>query len=880
MDNLKSFLSTSNDNNFFTTLGGKYTVPEHSLDEFYSIIRNIQKNDLNTDFNMHEVNNGRSGLWIDLDIYQRDNHISQLESKLSEFISIIHTRLDKYYQISSTPYHVFVLHKNVRLDKAKGEYKDSWHIRIPKFQLSKSARKALLLDIKDNSLTFLEDIYRNISSNIDSIIDTAVVSNHPLVYGCVKRNDTTHHDLYAVFMLHGTNIVRKEIKDKHIHRAVSLINGNYDTPVYLGEDDPVVQHVEYGNIKANKYKYINDPDFMFLYRICKHLPEDYSQHGFKWRNILQNLARILVNKADYLDLAHYFSKKNPKYFDMYDSKAIETIESIYDKTVTKSTSLGFFCYLARKLIPDKFQEIADKNISCAIWDKLARNVISNFTVPDVWRILRPFCGNYKTDILDSARNQQKYIWYEYVPEYIHKKFPEAYPRNMVGKWNRHASHPQSLSSLLMEVQDRFCNLINDINKKYLSAEDERQRKRLKAIVEKGIGSQASVSNLFNVSSTNTMSFLKDRLLDRGFADKLDADDRYMGVMNGVIKLENGIATLVPPSPDLYISQCTKCEYHGAFDISNPYHARIKNICETIFRNSQATKDLYFTIASSLFDKKISDILFILISPGSSGKSTLLRFFENTFGDRRKGGYILKQNDNWLSEYQGAEKASPATYQCKDARLILINELPDNNLNHSTIKGLWEGKATRDLFISIEDIKITGAIIAYRNEPINAKTSDPGFWRRIAIANLPNIFTAAGDFKEDTSIRDLMQETTPDHLEYRNAFMAYVLDYYRRYYEKVIKPNTSLRAIVPYSIKQRTNNNRLECDAVYKFLKTRLVSLVGNKLSLADIAQEMRRCCDNIPRHLEHIIEQQLGDTCDIISDIDSKYVMDLTIKPG
>lgn len=866
MEILKKY-QTDEGGNFYSYTGTNYHVPDKELDKFYAKIKTIQKNGVR--FNMHEKSlTGRSGFWIDLDIYQGTETQSLMAGYMTELIQIVDQTIVEIVKSDCIyPYTVFVLKKEVR--KYKGQYKDSAHIRIPKFQVGSNIRKIFLSLIHAKTLNLFSNIYSGKCSDISSIVDQKVYDAYPITYGCIKEGDTDGavHVLDSVFVASGNRDIKFiGSKIENTHRNVSLINGVYDSVLEYGEVDSVSDP----NIpQTDVNKYIGDNDFMFLYNLCKSLTTNIVVKNY--RKILLELSKNISDKEKYITLGNYIGVRNGIYTDYYREK----MENIFDDVPYKTNDPKYLCYLSRESNPDKYYKACGSNIKSILYRHIVKDTLDDFNMDSLCKIVSPIYFPYYTTEGSSFGRSQN-TWYEFVTESASRGQAHTYPTYLIGKWKRWRMIPPTLLNELLKIQEIFKKILDKIRSEYLIETDENKKKKYLIMLEKGKKSSCSLSQLFGRPFEK---LLFSKLLYTDLEAIMDSDERFMGVQNGILKIECGTCEFINLSMDIFVSKCANANYTGEYDPGNPYHKRIWEIISTIFRNHPTILSFFMKLMGSSLSNDIKDIFFVLITVGNSGKSTLKRYMCRTLGNTRIGGYTCSQRTSWLEGTTDGHSTS-STSHCDKARMIFVNELGDGSINHTLIKDFWDDPASRDIYMSDKEIQVSGPIVAFRNDKFTSRTTDTGFWRRTFVAEMSNTFNDGG-IKEDISVKTLMDPSNPDSQHYRDAFLAILIYYYKQYYQDYTRNKLSIRDNIPAVIKSTTHFHRISCDLVYRYYHEYIIPSTCD-VRYSDLRDHFVGWCSNVynisgaERHLGNLlkyfknIKYDHSDRPDVIQGIELK----------
>lgn len=830
--------------NFYLINGAKFNIPNDKLNKFYEHVEGCLKEE---PLNLFEYYKGEKGVWVDIDaISDNDKNIlnkyfKKLSKKLAESI---------WTNITNEPpeIEVLILAKNPR--PYNGAYKHSVHLRVPKIRVPKIILKDILSTFSSDTKDLFETLFPG-----QNPVDMAVVKNHPLVYGCVKIEGGEPHRLAMKYVVSKDNIYCSTDYDNiPIGRYVSLYN-NPNSVVF--QEDYINDEPEDDLIEL-EHKF--GTNFKFMHTVIGAINGDYGEYK-NWKHIIWALSISCVDFEMYMALANHFTKTHidelkaskiismafkssaPK--DLSQDKILnQLMTDIYNKGGTKNlNNFGIILNILRQQDKQLYNSLVEESLSARLMDSL---MTSKVEVLDLIELITLFVNRY----IAIERG-----WYEYVSPYEYDNNSNFYLKTAKCKYVFYGAQPPTLTNTINEIStlisEKITSITLSINKKDKSGENTDNLKNLLIRIKEN----AKLLKR-NIIDSRLYKNLHAKLIRVEIESLLDTNPKFIGVLNGI--LEVGEKFILHTSCEqFYISRSTNANY-VPYDPDNRYVNRMEGILREIYKDSQALFSFMMKVFASSLDGRIHDIFIMICSKGNSGKSTLMRLLMNTLGNTASGGYSYSLPDKFLniSKNSGGDSPSATMKDLNGARIIWQNELePNLPLNTTLIKNLWDKPTIRGLFeLNNTPSNISGALISHKNVESTESIYDSGYWRRLAYIKINNSFTIK---TEDTSIRTLCDGNDDESQAYRDALFSILTKYYREYYQEVVVPNKSLRAIIPMEIIQTTISYRVSHDPIYNFVNSRIKPEEGSSITMDDMKSAFRVWCSQHPgrpRYVDGIME--------------------------
>lgn len=338
----------------------------------------------------------------------------------------------------------------------------------------------------------------------------------------------------------------------------------------------------------------------------------------------------------------------------------------------------------------------------------------------------------------------------------------------------------------------------------------------------GLQERAKSANKI-ASCLKTTSF-KDNVLkecaeffyDKSFIEKLDSNPLLIGTQNGVYDLSK--KEFRKGRPDDYISKKVKVDY-TEIDKDNDEHQRqihfINDFFNKILPIESVRRYMWLLIASCLEGYTAARFP-ILTGTGGNGKTILMEFLQETFGE-----YACTVSTTIFTHKSGSPSAaSPEISRIQNVRLVTAEETEEGStINVARMKELTGGNkiTCRKLFEDVEEFKPQAHWFLVCNNLPKISSDDGGTWRRVGCVEFVSSFV---DNPHDDKYSDNPYVFPRDDeigiklAEFREVFFSYLVN--------VIYPEFKKFGIKePKEVEMKTNSYRQDNDLFYQYIRERL-----------------------------------------------------------
>lgn len=491
-----------------------------------------------------------------------------------------------------------------------------------------------------------------------------------------------------------------------------------------------------------------------------------------------------------------FSKASPKYKE-------GECQLFWAKFQKETLGIASLKYWAKKDNPLEYEKIRRNSIRGSLE--------LSIRTPTHYDVARVVFNMFKHQFV--CTNQKFKIWYRFDGNH--------YEKSDMGVCIR--------SVLSSEVATEYLRYANDCNQKMMknaddclsgmadvSDEDDSKRKGLEDKVKAANKIASSLKT--TAFKDNVVKEAAELFIDTKFMDKLDNNVMLMGVRNGVIDLKT--LEFREGRPDDYVSK--KCHVnYVAPDLHNAdYKAKLAQV-DLFFRQILPIDNVRTYVLlrlASCLEGRDDQKFPILTGVGGNGKTILLEFMQQIFGD-----YACTVSATVFTQKSGAASAaSPEIARIRGVRLISAEETEEGStFNIAKMKELTGGNkiTTRRLFEDIEEFKPQAHWFLVCNNIPKITSDDGGTWRRISIVEFISVFVEdPKDIKyEGVSHVYQRDEHVGEKLaECREVFFAHLLHTYYAEYKRIGRLED------PEEVKLKTNTYRQENDMFLQFMRERQI----------------------------------------------------------
>ena len=266
-------------------------------------------------------------------------------------------------------------------------------------------------------------------------------------------------------------------------------------------------------------------------------------------------------------------------------------------------------------------------------------------------------------------------------------------------------------------------------------------------------------------------------LEPDFISKLDANPMLMGFKNGVYDFSSG--TFREGKHSDYLTFSTGYDYID-YDASAIEVKEIYAFLSQIIPNKPVLEYLLKVLGRSLIG--IADEHFYILTglSGANGKSTLINFLEDTFGDYNTAVDVsLLTNKRALSA-----SASPDVIRLKGKRIVSFAEPEYNDTIKTGILKAFSGGDSiiaRELYKAPVSFKLQASMLMACNDLPIISSTDGGTFRRLRVIEFKSRFCdnpkKENEFLIDPTLKDKMKNWRP-------YFMSILIHWYNMYQKEM------------------------------------------------------------------------------------------------
>ena len=829
---------------------GSYYVSDDKMDIFYKkYFETIQKLGDCTDENkLHivEMHKDISPILIDLDIHMDLNSGRKYDINFLKEIVILYNEIIKEVLIVDDDDFVAYIFekKNPKLSQNNNYLKDGIHIMYPKI-ITKPEVQYYIRDqiLKDKNK--LKDIFKNIpftnKNGYSDIFDRAVICEAGWqVYGSCKPKNFSYELNYIIDFFGNieenipvTLDLIKLLSIRNKKTATELNNNNIKLNDFLKKEEEnkpikkekkkekkiscITEHKIFG--REGVYDDLNDyiiPCHNLLLN-NKDIQNNYSKwikYGWILHNIhnvkdlnSQEPDNILLNK--WIEL----SKKDPKFIE-------GDCEKRWNDMVCKDLGPGTLFMWAREY---NYQEYL----------KITRSKLVDKQIDEICKNKKPT----EKDIIDLVYIIKNGHQYDHKKDFNVDEMSLLLGHNKGNSWFQYNEDTHrwvkdedeghclklcfstEIDDLLWDIKLAEENKAKDAkDNHFLKSWFEFRCKILEACREK-CDSAAGNEQLMKMAKTK-FSVQKDK-----FFRKLDENPFLINFTNGVFDLKELVFRKGRRS-DL-ITQSCNLEYKE-YSMDSIEIQTIEKFLFSILPENDVREYALTILGSCISGDVRSETFHIFTGGGGNGKSKLLDMVNAALGDF----YTIMNVSALTTKRNGSAAADPELALAQGKRLVLFQEVEkDQVVNTSKLKE-WTGGdeiTARSLYKDPIKFKPQFKCVMTANNVPAFDSHDDGTWRRVKIVPFKTRFVNEEDYDETKSIPALCKdfkgkENRPMEyhcikdnklidqvMEYKEAFMFYLMEYYKRYYTKM-KNGTNIHE--PWPVIQITEKIKAE-NNIYK-----------------------------------------------------------------
>lgn len=803
--------------------GGSYFIPSENLEQFFEIYcKSLDNGKKITLLEVPRRDIDYGPVKVDFDfrypvVEEEPLVIKRQYTKehVCNIVELYRIFIKKYFNVSNEELTCFVTERSkpYKLQDEKC-IRDGFHlyfnVALP-YSFQHVLREMVIEQIVSNKI--IEDI--KTGNTIEQIVDKSVVeSNNWFMYGSRKPNlepysltmeldyDGNELDVsrWKRIDLVKTLSIRKEMEKKEYNSKELEAEITAKAPVKV-KATPKIKEQKIALTKFCSSSLSLPENFEFIKSLINILSPERANDYKLWFEVgacLFNISENLINL--WID----FSKTSPKYKDGECEQ--------YWNLKFKKDNLGIasLIFWAKSDNPIEFEKIRRNSIRY----KLENSVKS----PSHYDIANVVLEMYKHQYVCVSIKNKK--WYAFNGLHWEPSEQGMCIRFLLSKdiANEYIKYSVECGQKMLQLNSGDNNSEND---NIISGLQER------------IKSANKIASCLKTTGfkDNVLRECSELFYDSTFMNKLDNNPSLIGVQNGVYDLEKREFRV--GRPDDYISRKVNVPYID-FDNENPETSRKIDIINDFFNKilpiESVRKYMWLTIASCL-DGNPDAKFPILTGTGGNGKTILLEFLEETFGE-----YACKVSTTiFTAKSSSPSTASPEIARLRNVRIVSAEETEEGStLNVARMKELTGGNkiSCRKLFEDLEEFKPQAHYFLVCNNLPKINSDDGGTWRRIHIVEFISSFVDNPEderyegnlyvYKKDPQISQKLYEC-------RDVFFSYLVNVF---YQEFIKKDRKIDE--PKEVQMGTNAYRQENDLYFQFIKERIEKRPGHIMKIPEV----------------------------------------------
>lgn len=829
---------------------GAYYIPDEKINIFYrKYFDTLHKlENCNDEHKLHlvEMHKDVSPILIDLDIHMNLDTERQYNMEfIKKIVNLYNKIINEVLIVKNEDLVAYVFEKkNPKLNQTGSCLKDGIHIMYPNIVTKPGIQYYIRKQITEKETMILNNIFKDITfiNSYSDIFDKAVIYDAGWqMYGSCKPKNYTY-ELKCIIDKNGNtedNIILSldlinllSIRNKTTE--TEIINNNEKLDVFLKKEEEnkntkkkdkkkekkhscITEHIIFG--RQGVYEDLNDyiiPCHNLLLE-NKEIQKCYDK-WIKYGWILHNIHNVKCMKTleidnILLDKWIELSKKDPKFVE-------GDCEKRWDNMVCKDLGPGTLFMWAREYDYEKYLKITRSKLIDKQIDEICKNKkptekdIINF----VYIIKNGHVYDHKKDFNVDEMSlllaaQKCNLWYEY-DENRHRWIKDEEDGHCLRQ-----CLSTEIDDILWDIKLQEEYKAKDVkDNHFLKCWYESRCKILEQCREK-CDTAAGNEQLMKMAKTK-FTIPRDK-----FFKVLDENPFLINFNNGVYDLKELVFRNGRRS-DL-ITQSCNLEYKEF----SMYSEEIKTIEKFLFSilPENDVREYALTILGSCISGDVrAETFHIFTGGGGNGKSKLLDMVNAALGDF----YTIMNVSALTTKRNGSAAADPELALAQGKRLVLFQEVEkDQFVNTSKLKE-WTGGdeiTARGLYKDPIKFKPQFKCIMTANNVPAFDSHDDGTWRRVKLVPFKTRFVNDDDYDENKSISKLNRnfigkEDRPMEyhckkdnklieqvMEYKEAFMFYLLEYYKKYYN-IMKNGTNIYE--PWPVIQMTEKIKAE-NNIYK-----------------------------------------------------------------
>lgn len=325
--------------------------------------------------------------------------------------------------------------------------------------------------------------------------------------------------------------------------------------------------------------------------------------------------------------------------------------------------------------------------------------------------------------------------------------------------------------------------------------------------------------------SNVMREAAELFYDGRFEEHIDTNENYMGMLDGVLEVANGHASVRPGKPEDYVTMCTGLPYIKNLSWDHELVQRLMKWMRQVFVDPQL-REYFLKMSASCLRGRNSDKIFpIWTGEGDNSKSMIVKLFEAAFGS-----YCIKFPTSILTgKRTQSSQATPEIARSKGTHIAFAQEPDDEEvMKGGIIKEHTGGDRMpgRDLYKGTVDYDIMYKFIFMCNKVPPIPTGGKAVRNRTLILPFLSTWvnkdrvpqTEEEQYKQRLFEKDAFFERQIPELA--QAFIWVLMQYYPKYIEEGL--------VIPQVVEETTRQYWQENDIYQHFIGECIIRATNDK----------------------------------------------------
>ena len=770
---------------------GKYFIPddEKILSEFFEKYNIALQN--NEKLHLVERHAEYGPIVIDLDFKFKKEKIKRLitDEHIKYVVKQYNKVIKKLLNITNDiQLESFIFQKQKPC--AAGSYvKDGVHIMYPFICTSPSIQFIIRKEIVIlfNNSQYFKAI--DVINKYEDIFDKSVIqTNGWIMYGSSKPN-LEPYKLTYIFDSNLDLVSLSKYDKNDLPRMLSIRYINKDNIVNVKDEHQHILNKMEEEMKkqqdkkklnssyTNKNKIVDDDEFNTIQQLINILNPERAEEYLSWLEVgwcLHNIDDRLLEK--WIQFSEKSSKFKPG-----------VCEKEWNKMKPCGKGIGSLYFWAKNDNLAQYNSIIQDKVNMYYNDLLTNAIkCSHYNIAEI--VHRLYKYNF---VCSSIKNKS---WYQY--------------NSKNHTWEISECGTDLRNILSTDISTKILNVSMFVSIKFNDTKNDKYSK----------GCQQCLELIKSLSSSpfkdNVMKECCEIFYDRKFDEKLNSNIYLIGFKNGVYDLDNGVFR--DGCPDDFISFSTHINYIE-YDENNEDIQYVKRLLRTIQPDDELYEYLLTSLASYIDGQIADEKLIIWTGTGSNGKSLLVSFFEEVFGD-----YCTKLPTSLLTRKRGASSAaSPEVAKTLGKRFAVLQEPEqDDKINVGLMKEITGGDKieARELYKNPVIFKPQFKLLLTCNDLPQIPSNDGGTWRRLRVLPFKSKFVDNPDpndplqFKKDPLLCEKLKKEN-----IKEALMSLLIYYYNTKYK-------TGGLVEPAEVVKYTNEYQKVSDKYSDFIEEHIIDI--------------------------------------------------------